>query len=464
MINRQEKLIIKVAKDRLSAKISLQDKNSDDNLLPEDIYGLIKQAGIKYGIIDLEQLDWKSQLISEGQLLIAQGKPPIDGENGKLIMKHTTSSVMLESERSNFRDVKKIPMVEENEVLAQLEPATNGEEGIDVYHKAIKQKRGKPYFCKAGNGVVFVEQDQAFRSTSVGQLSVRKNSLHVYPRYQVDGDLSLKIGNIDFNGAVTITGNVPAGYQVKAKGDITIYGMVEASEITSGGNILIYNGIAGMEKAVITAEGSVEVSYINQAKITAGGDLRVKRDILHSFCTAGGSIFCTSGSIIGGECIAGKSMEVATLGNPANTKTNIVIRSDGRSHDFVTALKKEETELNANLRKVRQLGDMLQQKKKVDGDLPAKERIMLLKQRNTMNKIADQLLDVETELAMIESERSEPVERKLIVTKEAFENVELAFDKYKRILQQRNRHFQAYLKQKEIVIHAIEGKTQRNKS
>ncbi|UTW69218.1 DUF342 domain-containing protein [Anaerobacillus sp. HL2] len=50
-------------------------------------------------------------------------------------------------------------------------------------------------------------------ATIDGQMSVESKAvIHVYPIFEVNGDLDLKVGNISFIGSVNIRGNVPARF------------------------------------------------------------------------------------------------------------------------------------------------------------------------------------------------------------------------------------------------------------
>ncbi len=451
----KEKIDINVSKDRLVATLYVKDPDATEDITEEDIQELLKSYKIVFGVMNLAELAWKQKLLEDNECIIAEGKTPQNGTNGRLIVKQSTDSSLAAEEKKNFRDITKIPMVEEHDILAQLIPPTDGEPGIDIFHNPVKQKKGKPYKCKPGTNVSFNESDQTYNATSDGQLSVGDQVINVHPLYEVSGDLSLETGNIEFNGSVVIKGNVPTGFSVTANGDVTVHGIVEASYINAGGNILIREGIAGMEKAVVIAGADIEVGYINQAEVTAGNNLKVKKSIMHSNCVAQHNIFCANGSIIGGSCSAGKMIEVKNLGNLANSKTQLTFGISKKVLDRVSDLKQEQKELKESRQKLRILGDQLKQKKHAVGELPTKERIMLLKQRNMLDKTTEKLQIIEDELNELQVEIGNFAGMKLTVKGRAYENVELLFGKYKRVLHQEHQYFQAYLEEKEVTIQSL---------
>ncbi|MGP4040273.1 DUF342 domain-containing protein [Gracilibacillus sp. D59] len=451
----KEKIDINVSQDRLVATLYAKEPDAIEDITEEEIQELLKSYNIIFGVINIDEVDWKQKLTEDNKVIIAEGKIPKNGMDGKLIVKQSTDSTLNEEEKKNFRDVNKIPMVEENDILAQLIPPTDGEPGIDIYNNPVNQKKGKPYKCRSGANVSFNESDQTFIATSDGQLSVGDHIINVYSLYEISGDLSLETGNIEFNGSVMIKGNVPTGFRVTADGDVTVFGIVEAAYINAGGNVLIREGIAGMEKAVVTAGADIEVGYINQAEVSAGKDLKVKTSIMHSICVAQNNIFCSNGSIIGGSCSAGKMTEVKNVGNLANSKTELTFGISKKVLDRVSDLKQEQKELEVNQQKLRIMGDQLKQKKDAIGELPTKERIMLLKQRNMFDKTTDKLQTIKNELTDLQFEIGNYDGMKLIVRGKAYENVELMFGKYKRVLYQEYQYFQAYLEEKEVTIQSL---------
>ncbi|MDX8046963.1 FapA family protein [Gracilibacillus sp. S3-1-1] len=451
----KKKIDIHIEKSRLTASIYLKDVDGLEEITEEDVIRLLDSYEVSFGITSFASFDWKQKLKETSNFVIAKGAEAENGLNGKLILKQSTDQTLSDKEKTNFRDVVKIPMVEEGDILAQLIPPTDGKAGRDVFNRPLKAKKGKKLTCKSGEGVLFNEEDKTFIAATSGQLSVGERVISVFPLYEITGDLSLETGNVKFNGSVWIKGSVPSGYQVDAKGDVTIQGIVESAQVNAGGNIVINEGIAGMDNANVTAKGSIEVGYINQADVTAGQDLIVKKSIMHSNCFAQQSIYCTNGSIIGGSCSAGKVIEVKNVGNPANTKTELAFGIQKSIMDRVNELKVKQKELSENEQKLRNLGYQLQQRKESSGGLSSKERITLLKQRNMFSKTREALLQVEEELNELQFEIGNFSGLELIVKGRSYENVELLFGKYKRKLNQEHHYFRAYLDEKEVTIQTL---------
>src|SRR5690625_6630968 len=72
---------------------------------------------------------------------------------------------------------------------------------------------------KAGKNVHFNESDQSFYAKADGLVNFGLKAINIYTVYEVNEDISMRTGNIDFNGSVIIHGDVPSGFTVKAAGE-----------------------------------------------------------------------------------------------------------------------------------------------------------------------------------------------------------------------------------------------------
>src|SRR5699024_4134026 len=137
------------------------------------------------------------------------------------------------------RDVIRIPTVKEGEKLATIVDPIKGKDGKNIFGEQIRHRPGKVVVVRAGKNVVYKEEDKTFYAKSEGQISINDYIINVHPVYEVNESLSMKTGNLDFIGSIIIRGDVPTGYQVKAGGDVKIFGLVEAAHIEAGGSIYI---------------------------------------------------------------------------------------------------------------------------------------------------------------------------------------------------------------------------------
>ncbi|MFD1037960.1 FapA family protein [Virgibacillus byunsanensis] len=263
----------------------------------------------------------------------------------------------------------------------------------------------------------------------------------------MDESLSLKNGNLDFVGSITIHGDVPTGYTVNAKGDIKIYGMVEAATLTAGGSIFISEGLAGLQKGYIKAVEDIHVGYINQGIVYAGSNIYVESSITHSQCVAKNHIYCQRGNIIGGTLSAGKSIEAKDIGNRLSSKTEIIFGINKTVNDREKRLIAEKKVLQDTLQKLSIIGEKL---KSVSGGQDVKQRIALLKQRNSYNKTLEKLAEVEKMLQEINAHLGNEHEAVLNVNGHIHPKVIVAFGKYQRKITKEHQYVQMKLERNEI--------------
>ena len=85
-------------------------------------------------------------------------------------------------------------------------------------------------------------------------------------------------GDIQFDGAVVVNGDVGEDREINASGNVTINGFVESAYIHSGGDIIISEGAIGKmhdEDCRLVAGGSVYVHHAQGLNIQAGTDVNI---------------------------------------------------------------------------------------------------------------------------------------------------------------------------------------------
>ncbi|GGM21592.1 polymerase [Paraliobacillus quinghaiensis] len=447
----QEIFKLDVSNDKMSASLHVKQSYNAEELTFGTLKKWLNDKGIVFGI-DTSAVSKLATQYNENlnSIEIATGTPPIHGVNGKIDFLSEQDDVIGMEEKRNFRDVKKIPTLTTGEKIAKITDPTFGTPGRNIFNKVLPAKPGKPVRMRAGKNVEYKEEERTFYATADGKMSVGSNKIHVYNTYEVQGDLSLKTGNLKFIGSIIIRGNVPAGYRVEAEGDIHIYGLVESAYIEAGGSVFISEGIAGLRKGTVIAGVDVTIGYVNQAIIESGRNIIVQNSIMHSHCVAKQHIYCKSGNIIGGVCSAGMTIEAKDVGNKMNTKTEIAIGINQENHQQEAQLTKEKEEILSNIEKLRVLGDNLKAKEKMSEGLNSKERILLLKQRNTMQQAENKLSDIEAEIGSLQVELGDIDQVKLIVKGSLYPNVDLNFGKYKKTIKTVQKFTQVYLDNGEI--------------
>jgi uncharacterized protein (DUF342 family) len=100
-----------------------------------------------------------------------------------------------------------------------------------------------------------------------------QHTVAVRPVAQISGDVNYETGNLDFKGNVEIKGSVLSPFIVKASGDIRIGETVESgAQVYGEANLVVRLGIVG-ENTVVKVEGNITAKFIQDATVSAGGNI-----------------------------------------------------------------------------------------------------------------------------------------------------------------------------------------------
>ncbi|QOS99711.1 DUF342 domain-containing protein [Brevibacterium sp. JNUCC-42] len=436
---------IHISSDKLIAEITMKT-DSDIPLKEEDLIRFCETKGLKFGLIENHIraiCSTPSQYVNI-PLSIAKGQEPVAGKDGSiryLFQDETAeknSPKMLEDGRVDYYSVLNIANVTRGQLLAEKIMATPGEPGRTVTGEVIPPKPGKEAMLKPGKGIVLNEERTLAYAVIDGQVSVDNDKIHVFPVYEVNGDVDFSVGNIDFVGTVVIRGHVPTGFTIKATGDIRIYGSVEGAELIAEGSIDIKNGIAGQDKGHVQAGNNVTTSYIQNGNVTAGNNVFVKQSIMFSRVRAGKQVVCkgTKGIIIGGVTQAGEKIIAQVVGNMSSTPTSLEVGAKPQSRDLVGQIKQKLTDLHDQKRKADQGLQVLNQMMQAYGDLPADKKALQIKLTNTQLVVEKDIKVIEEEKRALEAELEKEMPAYIEVSQLIFPGAKLVFGKHVRFIKQ----------------------------
>lgn len=225
-------LKIKISADAMNASCFLVKTLGGRAISKEDVLTFLHENGIVYGIDDesIQKLA-DDPRPATFPLMVASGKEPMRGRDA--YMEATRGYPLFQEGMSashssvDLRQVTEIPMAAQNEIVARKVEATTGKSGVDVYGHKLPGVKGKDVPLRAGKNTTLSDDGKSLQAIVNGQLSIAGRTVHVYPVYEVPGNLTMKTGNIIFNGNVVIHGSIPSGYRVIADGDIHVKGSVE---------------------------------------------------------------------------------------------------------------------------------------------------------------------------------------------------------------------------------------------
>ena len=322
----EPRIDILITRDRMEAYIQISQPENGREVTIEELYQNLEQKGIRQGI-DLIAL---KQAIERPGLKFpcAKGTPPQRGQDAVieylLCAENQGCPAEMENGRVDFKNLNLFTVVHAGDVLAEKIPLSAGVEGVDVLGLPLPASPGKDVPLIAGRNVVLEENGQKAVAKTDGQLLWEKNQVHVLPCLQIQGDVDLSTGNIDFVGSVIVNGNLTPGFTIKATGTVDIQGMVEGGSIYAE-KIIVRHGIQGMNKGEIRSRGDIIAQFIENAHIFAGGSVLIHSVLLHSQVEAHHSIELKSpqSQIIGGRLHAAHTIVTYSAGRPRAALTEL---------------------------------------------------------------------------------------------------------------------------------------------
>lgn len=340
---RDARCVAQISKDKMSATLTLVPPQGGGNLTLEQVKAALSEKGVRSGLLD----DAISAAVERGaatELVIAQGKPCINGENTKfeqlvpdMAERHPHID---EHGMADFRDLGDLVVVKAGTPLLRRIPPTDGEEGFDVGGNPLRPKPGTSWpFAPGLKGVEPDSTDADLLVASVtGQPVMVSRGVKVDPN-MVLPQVDLSTGNVKFDGAIQIKGDVTDGMKVTCTGDVVIGGAVLAGEIEATGNVTIKGGVIGHSEysakesgstswfsAKVVAQGFIHAKYAENAYLRSEANVELDDYAMHTEITALGHIIVgkpggKKGRFIGGHARATVSIRVAESGSDAGPLT-----------------------------------------------------------------------------------------------------------------------------------------------
>ncbi len=335
------------------------------DLSADMIISFLKNNGVLAGISEERVRDFQDNPIYKQNYLVAEGIKPQDGSDAYIVYNFETDRTKIHLKESaqgqvDFKELNLVQNVVEGQPLAQKVLAQRGKGGKTVRGKYLEAKNGKDVPLPLGKNTKLAEDGLTIVAETNGQVLILNNKINVEPILNIDGDVSLKTGNIMFLGTVFISGNVEDGFSVKASGNIEVKGSVGKSELDAEGDIVVSQGIAGKNEGTVRAGKSVWAKFIENCTVEAGEFVIVSDGIINCTVTANRKILCQGkrAAIIGGSLSAAEEIHAKTLGSFGGASETLLSvgydpkkkeRLDGLTSMYSAAEKElEDVQLNFN--------------------------------------------------------------------------------------------------------------------
>src|SRR5665213_2993390 len=413
--NGDSQIFVEMSDDAMSARVTILPPDPGGKPATLDrVKATLATQGVVFGLREdlLNKLAAPMAALAEPgakheplDSLIAEGQPVAHGEDAFLekywekkeaeAAAATQTGLENKNTRIDYRNLNVIDNVAKDSVLCKLVPAKQRHAGKTVTGKVIEPNVGTEMTLTAGVGVTVDPKDPAqFIAAETGQVVMKNGVISVLAIYEVNGDLTLKIGNIDFFGTVLIHGSITGEYKVKAGQDVVIDGVLDGGEVIAGGKVQIKGGVIG-QKTRVTADGNVEAKYVRNAYVDSGAVVTVVDAIMHSTVIASDKVVLSGrGMLVGGTTVAGWEVIAKEIGAKSNVPTEIEVGEDPRLRDEIKRLDKESKSVLEQIDKTKKGVQFLKDlSATLGGKLPDDKKDMLNKLTRAQFKL---LADLKT--------------------------------------------------------------------
>ncbi|MFV9567486.1 DUF342 domain-containing protein [Thermoanaerobacter mathranii] len=370
MDDKRYRVHIEVSKDKQQAYLTLIEDPDGISINKEVLLQELEKHNIVYGIkSDVIEGICRNLENAKG-VLIAEGKKPINGEDGKIIFeidieKNATPKI-LEDGSVDYKNLDLFKNIKKGQIIARKINPTAGQPGINVFGQRVDALDGKDVKLPLGKNT-YIDEDKLVAAID-GHLVVLNNKIEVHPLLEVK-EVDTSVGNIKTVASVKITGNVKSGFIVESEGNVEIFGVVEAATIIAKGNINIHKGVQGAGKAKIIAEGNITAKYLQNCSVEAGGDV-YSEAIIYCEVKAGGSVklLGNKSQIIGSKIVAAREIVAANIGSKMGTYTELQVGVLPQKRQKIAELTSQIEQNNIQLEKIEKIIKYLEKIEKLSPD------------------------------------------------------------------------------------------------
>ncbi|WP_100658253.1 DUF342 domain-containing protein [Alteromonas flava] len=303
----------------------------------QQIVKMAKNQGITRGL-GLKRIRLalgKAKEAKAGQVveeIIAKGLPARDGRSSHVkplvpnalerVLRPQTSS----ASRVDMRNLGEVICVKAGtEVLRRMAPS-KGRSGFNIKGNKLEAKTGEWQSIKLGDGTAISDHDENLVVATISGMPKFQDFIMTVDDTFICQGVNVGTGNINYDGAVLVNGDVTEKMVIVATGDITVNGFVESASIHAGGDIVITEGAMGKASddhsdfsCELKASGSIHVQHGQGLDIKCGGNITVGRQVAYSRLECKGDIIVgqidnPNGNLFACNVVGQKAVMAGTLG------------------------------------------------------------------------------------------------------------------------------------------------------
>lgn len=328
-----ESMSVTISPDKMTATCRFYPPSTQGSSMTKgDIISDLNFNGIKMGIDEREIDHFLKHRHYCRDYVLARGTMPTLGSDAKIEYffntDHNARPRQNEDGTVDFFHLDIISKCVKGDLLARLTREVKGEAGFNIVGDKLLPREVKRLNLRYNRHCELSEDGLSLTAKCNGHVSLIDSQVFVRDIYEVV-DVDTSTGDIEYQGNILVTGNVKAGFTVKAEGDVEVRGVVEGATIEATGDVIIARGMNGMSRGVIKAGGNVIAKFFENTTVTAEGYIR-SESVLHSKLSAKGDIEINGkhGFITGGIVRSRGTVSAKTIGTELGVSTEIEVGAD----------------------------------------------------------------------------------------------------------------------------------------
>ena len=378
------------------------------DLSRETVLSFLRNNRVVFGTLDEALREIEDRPVYRKPILVAEGAKPQNGHDAEVVFNFETDKNKMRLKeasdgRVNFKELGLIQNVVAGQPLARKSQPEQGQPGRTVTGKVIPARNGKDIPPPTGRNVHMGEDGITIIADINGQVTFIGGKINVEEILTVQGDVSLKTGNVMFLGTVIIYGNVEDGFSVKASGNVEVRGNVGKSEVIAEGDVVIHQGVNAKSGGMVQAGKSVWAKFVENAIVEAGENIVVSDGIINSTAVANKKIICQGkrASIVGGRYRACEEINAKSLGSPVGgAETILEVGYDPKSKEKMDQLQAQVAHLRKQMedydKNISTLNAIKKQKKALPEDKEAILQDYIVRREELVSEIRALGKEVET--------------------------------------------------------------------
>jgi uncharacterized protein (DUF342 family) len=251
----------------------------------------------------------------------------------------------------DFHDRSDYDLIAAGQEIGRYIASRPGKPGTTVTGLPIPGQPPAVTAITLGKGIRIDRESNRLYALTAGRVLYAHETVSVEEEYLVQGDVDFAVGNIRNSGFVIVTGDVDDNFTVTGDKGIRIGGVVGAATLKSDGDISV-SGMTGKGKGRVYCGGNLHARFLSEVEVECRGDVVVETEIRTSVIRAGGAILVPNGVVAGGDCIAGRGIEVKTAGSHMGVLTKLSSGTDYRLRKELDALKERLRHLEKEIARI----------------------------------------------------------------------------------------------------------------